>query len=151
MGTKHVRKPELHQTVTYLRFHKRISQSDIARQLGISRQRVQQVIVGAIGSGDRFIDWKLNPPRYDPYADKFWSKVDRRGPDECWLWQGGRTKRYGRVRFNGQTDYAHRVAWAFRNGPVAEPIPAQVRHTCKNSLCCNPSHLRAVELPAASG
>ena len=30
------------------------------------------------------------------YIERFWSKVDRQGPDECWEWQAGRSEKgYG--------------------------------------------------------
>jgi len=33
---------------------------------------------------------KIRPCDVD--ADRFWSLVDRRGSDDCWLWQGTRDK-----------------------------------------------------------
>lgn len=72
--------------------------------------------------------------------DRFWSKVDIRGPDECWLWLAStNNKGYGQFRFEGTMRYAHRVAWKLTHGS----FPAQhLLHSCDNPLCCNPAHLR---------
>lgn len=77
---------------------------------------------------------------------RFWSLVDKREPDECWLWSGERSATYG--RFNATSTHtsarafqAHRVALALtlgrdiRNGML-------VLHSCGKPYCCNPKHLR---------
>ena len=72
---------------------------------------------------------------------RFWSKVDKRGPDECWEWTGGSVSaasRYGRLKVDGRLLLAHRVAFLYHNG--WEP---RVRHSCDNPPCCNPAHLLA--------
>ncbi len=76
-------------------------------------------------------------------SERFWRKVDRRGPDECWEWRGFRNEfGYGRTR-HGRLDRgkqgAHRVAWALVNGTI--PEGAHVLHRCDNPPCCNPAHL----------
>lgn len=63
----------------------------------------------------------------------------------CWEWQGTIQKgdgQYGKVRLRGRYVYVHRVVYAF----FREAIPAGkvVGHTCNNSRCCNPDHLRAI-------
>ena len=72
--------------------------------------------------------------------ERFWDKVDKRGPDECWKWKGDRfNKRYGRYTFNGLRQGTHRVAWQIENGEI--PTDQLVLHTCDNPPCCNPNHL----------
>ena len=75
---------------------------------------------------------------------RFWSKVDIRGPNECWPWTANRHSRgYGLfhlMKINpSNTTTAHRVAYMLSVGPVADG--AEVRHSCDNPPCCNPSHL----------
>jgi hypothetical protein len=56
----------------------------------------------------------------------------------CWIWKaahGGRG--YGRVRFMGKTNGAHRVSFYLANGYW----PRNTRHTCDTPLCVNPKHL----------
>lgn len=73
--------------------------------------------------------------------ERFWAKVDKRGPDECWEWEGCRHPRsgHGRITLNYVNRYAHRHAWELTNGPVPEGL--HVLHHCDNGPCCNPAHL----------
>lgn len=79
--------------------------------------------------------------------DRFWAKVDVRGPSECWLWtattcSGGRYGSFytGGGRSHRRRTTAHRYSFFLAHGW----LPEQVDHTdhC-NTLCVNPSHLRA--------
>ncbi len=72
---------------------------------------------------------------------RFWSKVDRRGPDDCWLWtEGSRKGGYGHFHDCSYVQYsAHRVAFAVTNGNTE----LKVCHTCNKPACCNPAHLYA--------
>lgn len=73
-------------------------------------------------------------------TDRFWPKVDRRGPDECWEWTGSRQPTgYGRIKISDRVHNTHRVVWALTNGPI--PARLQVLHRCDNPPCCNPAHL----------
>lgn len=74
-------------------------------------------------------------------AKRFWSKVDVRGPDECWPWLAYRTpKDYGQFWLNGRNVGAHQQAWLLTyQGPV---VPDAVyRHSCDNPPCCNYGHV----------
>lgn len=89
----------------------------------------------------RLMGWSTKRRRFYPalidQPEKFWAKVDRRGPDECWPWLGClSTMGYGRA---GKKGYAHRLAWRLMRGPI--PAGHYVLHRCDNPPCCNPSHL----------
>ena len=72
--------------------------------------------------------------------DRFWSRVDVRGPDDCWPWAAGKNPRgYGLIDFNQEFYFAHRVAfWLFKG---LDPTRRPVYHNCGNVGCCNPKHM----------
>lgn len=74
--------------------------------------------------------------------EHFWERVDRRGPDECWLWRGGHDAKdgYGRAFDGKRTRQAHDVAWELANRRKV-PKGKLIRHSCDNPPCCNPKHL----------
>lgn len=74
---------------------------------------------------------------------RFWNKVDRRGLNECWEWQGYLCVpgNYGRFQLNHTPVYAHRVAYVIACGSI--PADHNVCHHCDNPPCCNPTHLFA--------
>jgi plasmid maintenance system antidote protein VapI len=84
------------------------------------------------------------PRQIRPLADRFWEKVDRRGPDECWPFTGSRDARgYGHIGLGGRGKpqaKAHRVAYELSVGPI--PPGLCILHSCDYPSCCNPAHLR---------
>lgn len=75
---------------------------------------------------------------------RFWEKVDRRGPDECWPWTGWVNRGgYGRFKLDQATTVAaHRQAYLLEVGPI--PTGLTLDHLCRNRACCNPAHLEPV-------
>ena len=79
-----------------------------------------------------------------------WSKVDKKGEDDCWPWLGYKNKEgYGRVMIKEWSYYAHRVIFNLANpGVIALRAPKSsdengfLLHSCDNPCCCNPKHLR---------
>ncbi len=75
--------------------------------------------------------------------NRFWSKVDVRGPDECWEWLASKQSAgygvFGRGTRAEGTELAHRMAWELTNGPIPHGLWAL--HHCDNPPCCNPTHL----------
>lgn len=84
-------------------------------------------------------------------ADRFWSKVDRGEPEECWLWRGThRTPNpcglvYGDFGVSDEDRSlnlrAHRFAYTLAKGEI--PDGMLVMHSCDEPLCVNPAHLFA--------
>lgn len=92
---------------------------------------------------------------------RFWEKVDRRGPDECWPWLASKMGS-GHGQFivmgddgRGHPKPAHRQAWELLIGPI--PEGKHLDHTCHTNdpactegracshrACVNPAHLEPV-------
>lgn len=74
----------------------------------------------------------------------FRSKVDERGPDECWPWIGS-LNQYGYGMFSLMSGSgpinSHRIAYGLANGGI--PRSLHILHICDTRDCCNPRHLFA--------
>lgn len=79
-----------------------------------------------------------------PHKVLFWSKVDKNGPDGCWIWNGERKPAgYGHFGRN-QTGrkMAHRHAYELLVGLI--PPGLELDHLCRVTCCVNPEHLEPV-------
>ena len=73
--------------------------------------------------------------------DRFWAKVDRRGPNDCWNWTATKSRDgYGHIHTDRlHAEKAHRVSYRLHFGEI--PSGMAVMHRCDNPSCVNPSHL----------
>src|SRR6202000_2627686 len=78
--------------------------------------------------------------RFTTIEDRFWSKVAKGEPDECWPWTASKDGLgYGLFGKDRRVQKAHRVAFELTSGPISEG--AVICHSCDNPPCCNPAHL----------
>lgn len=74
-------------------------------------------------------------------ADRFWAKVDVRGPTQCWEWQAGCfADGYGAISVNSSPKRASRVSYFLAHGSIDDDLC--ILHQCDNKKCVNPLHLR---------
>lgn len=80
-------------------------------------------------------------------SERFWVKVNRLGPDDCWPWRAHIARNgYGGFRYQGKSQGAHRFAYVEQNGAIPDGLVVSCAGgpTCQHRRCVNPAHLRAV-------
>lgn len=128
----------------YLRSRSRVPRLSTTLCLGSSK---------IAGTAAQKVDTLLGMPRAGqrtPPAQRFWPKVDVRGPDECWIWTAAKNPVSGYGQFTvdptpvyesggPRSETAHRTSFWLTHGRWPEPM---CLHSCDNKLCVNPAHLR---------
>jgi hypothetical protein len=80
--------------------------------------------------------------------ERFWRRVKRGTPSECWEWLGAKLHRghgifhYTLIPGQHQQTTAHRFAYERLVGAIPEGL--QLDHLCRNPGCVNPAHLEPV-------
>ena len=88
--------------------------------------------------------YKPHPVERQPAIARFWSKVAKGAPDDCWIWKGSRfDDGYGAFSVRGEripNQRAHRYSLRLKLG--REIAPGMLAcHTCDTPACVNPAHL----------
>jgi len=87
-------------------------------------------------------DYSVILPLKPREMQRLLSKINREGPNGCWVWTGSAVSGYGRITLRGQTWSVHRLVFeAFVRHVKRREV---VDHLCGNGLCCNPEHLQAI-------
>ena len=81
-------------------------------------------------------------------TEQYLEEYIRRDANGCWVWTGNLSRHgYGlmsahRMGKKGKV-FAHRVAWAVKNGFQVTELPSKLSldHICRNRACVNPEHL----------
>jgi len=84
---------------------------------------------------------RINKVSKTKEVERFWSRVNRLGVDDCWVWVGRiNPDGYGMFDYGNRGESSHRYVWRLFTG---EDIPSGmvICHKCDNPPCCNPNHL----------
>ena len=83
---------------------------------------------------------RLTPAEFLKIQKRFWTKVQKSGENDCWIWKAATDKDgYGKFKIKTTTTRANRVAYELAKGPIEDSLI--ILHSCDNPPCVNPNHL----------
>ena len=127
------------QILEYAVQHPETPYHQIATTFDLSEITVKRYCAGL----KRSKKWRAGRTSGSADPQRFWAKVAKGQPNECWLWSGCRNgDGYGFLHWNSHNTGAHRLAFSLSKGEIPEGF--EVDHACRNRACCNPEHLTAV-------
>jgi len=78
-------------------------------------------------------------------AARFWRRVQKGGPDDCWPWLGPLDKAgRGKISIGYQDLRPHQLAWLLAYGERPLGHGVNLHHRCRMPSCCNVAHLRVM-------
>lgn len=115
----------------------------IAKDYGCSRWTILEHVLKPMGIVRVFGGKVGGATHHLSLEERFWLKVDKRGPDDCWPWKGAQQKDgHGMMTFKKRGLTAVRASWIIHFGEI--PEDRHIDHRCQNPNCVNPAHLRPV-------
>ncbi len=80
--------------------------------------------------------------KYETHPERRFFNYITVSDEDCWLWDGGRTKAGYGIFWHMRSWLAHRFAYEMLVGPIAKDL--QLDHLCGIASCVNPEHLEPV-------
>lgn len=123
--------------VKKLRFENRETLQSIGKALGVSKQRIQQLL-GNTG----FMKIKKSNKIRKTFVEKVYSRIDKETKIPCWIWTGYCDYLGYPALTCGKKGYLiHRLIYAIENKMELRQLK-YMRRICSNIKCVNPNHYK---------